>query len=716
MGGTAILGVLALILSQSESVFLGSLVGVKIGPMGVGLVGGLLEELSDRLVVLVMTSPLITSLKVTDCLTNSSVFDGWDKLKEKGITPELHNMFHERSRHFLLGRLKKIGPDEYVLPKHTQSLADKLIQKDRQISQGDGDPKLGDDPLVAVLGPEHPCRTRGLRVGLGHGDKKRKKKEKANLEEEIAKAVRLAMQEKQSEWEEHREQDKREWEERMEQDRRTWQESTQNLKQQLKMALAGQLGTNNVSPDGSPGVHKSSAGSTACVPQMLSIEYATPCNLIVYCKKAKVVVAKGMAYPLVDSIVHGAPLQDGFIKVSVELVINGWEGFELPVPLPNDGVETLGQALGTFIQWEQEYAVLQQAPTTNKNIFANDMMPSSSAPKSVFLPNVPPKSAHIPHQVQKEDEAQSKRVVVATELGSKKQVVKKLKPLPKEIQNRPAVMKDLFRRLRSNAEWVKNGVTVQIDVGVFGPTNMSIGVQYDDLKHHWSLLIVRPRHRLVYILDSLMSEGKTVETYRIKEIMEMAITKYNNYDMTRNVVTTKPVTWKLNPDIWTTSAPFSMQQIEQIACYVAKSFTTSRMMEDIDVSTEPIVIRVLDSNSSDNHRHNHTKTKINPIENITGFEIYSLTPVTWYRSGAEIVEAEVVESVYGIDSSVLKSCFIIFLRYTLLSEILSTTASSFGTILPSSMLTTADIEGLSVGEIVVHTRARFATTITSWTL
>ncbi|KAJ9552586.1 hypothetical protein OSB04_016631 [Centaurea solstitialis] len=395
-------------------------------------------------------------------------FDGWDKLKEK-------------------------GPDEYVLPKHTQSLADKLIQKDRQISQGDGDLELGDDPLVAVLGPEHPGRTRGvghnvgLRVGLGLGDKKRKQKEKANLEEEITKAVRLAMQQKESEWEERREQDKREWEERMERDRRTWQENTQNLQQQLKMALAGQLGRNNVSPDGSPGVHKSSAGSTACAPQMLSIECATPCNLVVYCRKAKVVVANGMTYPLVDSVVYGVPLQDGFIKVLVDLVINGWEDFELPVPLPNDGIETLGQALGKFIQWEQEYVVLQQAPSTNKNPLVHDMMPSSSAPKSVFLPQVPPKSAHIPHQVQKEDEAQSKRVVVETELGSKKQAVKKLKHLPKEIQNRPTVMKDLFRRLRSNAEWVVNGVTVQIDVEVFGPTRI------DELKCMEELALVSRR-------------------------------------------------------------------------------------------------------------------------------------------------------------------------------------------------------------------------------
>src|SRR5581483_8552003 len=73
MGGIATLGVLALIPSQVGSVFLGSLAGMKTGPVAAGLAGGLHVGLSDRLVVLVMTSPLITSLKVTDCLTYSSV-------------------------------------------------------------------------------------------------------------------------------------------------------------------------------------------------------------------------------------------------------------------------------------------------------------------------------------------------------------------------------------------------------------------------------------------------------------------------------------------------------------------------------------------------------------------------------------------------------------------------------------------------------------------
>ncbi|KAI3771031.1 hypothetical protein L6452_02183 [Arctium lappa] len=51
------------------------------------------------------------------------------------------------------------------------------IQKYRQISPGDGDPKLGDDSLVAVLGPstQGVGQNVGLRVVLGKGNKKRNK-------------------------------------------------------------------------------------------------------------------------------------------------------------------------------------------------------------------------------------------------------------------------------------------------------------------------------------------------------------------------------------------------------------------------------------------------------------------------------------------------------------------------------------------------------------
>ncbi|KAI3746299.1 hypothetical protein L6452_08726 [Arctium lappa] len=62
--------------------------------------------------------------------------------------------------------------------------------------------------------------------------------------------------------------------------------------------------------------------------------------------------------------------------------------------------------------------------------------------------------------------------------------------------------------------------------------------------HHWSLLIIRPRRSLVYVLDSLMTNGKTTETYEIKGLIDTAIAKYNNATGSSQAKTS--VTWRLN--------------------------------------------------------------------------------------------------------------------------------------------------------------------------
>ncbi|KAI3745844.1 hypothetical protein L6452_08255 [Arctium lappa] len=63
-------------------------------------------------------------------------------------------------------------------------IVEDIIEKDKQFSQGDWDPEVAVDPLAAVLGPKHPGRTRGvghnvgLRVGLGLGNKRRRRNKK----------------------------------------------------------------------------------------------------------------------------------------------------------------------------------------------------------------------------------------------------------------------------------------------------------------------------------------------------------------------------------------------------------------------------------------------------------------------------------------------------------------------------------------------------------
>ena len=62
------------------------------------------------------------------------------------------------------------------------------------------------------------------------------------------------------------------------------------------------------------------------------------------------IVAKGQVYPSRDGILHGLPMEPGFVKVQVDTVEEGCSAF--PVATPTDEVKTLHEALGgQFIQW-----------------------------------------------------------------------------------------------------------------------------------------------------------------------------------------------------------------------------------------------------------------------------------------------------------------------------------------------------------------------------
>ena len=63
-------------------------------------------------------------------------------------------------------------------------------------------------------------------------------------------------------------------------------------------------------------------------------------------------VAYGDAQPNKEGkTIRFRPLQDGHISVSVETIVSGFEDTSIPVPLPNVGLEKLGDARGSFISW-----------------------------------------------------------------------------------------------------------------------------------------------------------------------------------------------------------------------------------------------------------------------------------------------------------------------------------------------------------------------------
>ncbi|KAJ9558235.1 hypothetical protein OSB04_012849, partial [Centaurea solstitialis] len=376
----------------------------------------------------------------------------WDKEEEQGVTPEIFGMMHKRSRHWLLARRAKGVDETYILEEHTMVVAKEIIS----YKHGDWDPKLGIDPLVAVLGPEHPGRTRGvghnvgLRVGLRIEHNMRKNKDNSNSKAEIVE-LRAQM-----------ERDRKEFEERSKLVRKEWEDQAENDATIVE----------------SPGLREGSVGSSVCTSHLLSIKHATPCELLSGFKKAKAIVAKGFVFPLENDIVDGARLEEGYIKVRVELVMDGCEGFPLPVPLQNADITKLGDALGSCIQRDQQFLMLQPALTnTNKPVRPNPTSGSNSIPPLITSTKVPPKSASIPHKVQNGEETHSMRETIASEPQSKAQKITKMKPLPKEN-----CMTGLRQRLHCNKEFVKNGVTTHVEAGVFGPSETHIAVKHSDLE------------------------------------------------------------------------------------------------------------------------------------------------------------------------------------------------------------------------------------------
>nr|GEW10032.1 hypothetical protein [Tanacetum cinerariifolium] len=91
---------------------------------------------------------------------------------------------------------------------------------------------------------------------------------------------------------------------------------------------------------------------------MLCVVHA--CELVIEWFGTEKNVAKGQVYPGRGGILHGLPIEPGFVKVQVDSVEEGCSAF--PVARPTDEVKTLHDALdGQFIQWPRKYIRLHDS-------------------------------------------------------------------------------------------------------------------------------------------------------------------------------------------------------------------------------------------------------------------------------------------------------------------------------------------------------------------
>jgi len=82
---------------------------------------------------------------------------------------------------------------------------------------------------------------------------------------------------------------------------------------------------------------------------MDGIVMRTPCEPLYQLRKKLKVVAHGVAeVPVQGGTIHGMAIPEGYARVMVDRVENGWEDLDLEIP-GGDGEEELGQAVHTWI-------------------------------------------------------------------------------------------------------------------------------------------------------------------------------------------------------------------------------------------------------------------------------------------------------------------------------------------------------------------------------
>lgn len=64
-------------------------------------------------------------------------------------------------------------------------------------------------------------------------------------------------------------------------------------------------------------------------------------------------VAHGKLHNFKSDTLHGRPLPKGHIKVSIDIALE--PNVPLPIPIDDDDMMTIGQAIGTFVAWPMNF-------------------------------------------------------------------------------------------------------------------------------------------------------------------------------------------------------------------------------------------------------------------------------------------------------------------------------------------------------------------------
>ncbi|CAI9276367.1 unnamed protein product [Lactuca saligna] len=239
----------------------------------------------------------------------------------------------------------------YYAPPGIQPTMTKLAEVESQISQGDWVPKPGEDSLTAVLGREHPGRTRavghtvGLRKAMQGNDKKKRKmhvKESMNemratiddLTKQVAE-VKAMMQESNKQVVDN--------------------VSPRVTKQVVEVKALMHESNKQVVDNVSPGVLNSSCDS---MPALVEITNPTQCKLVLPYGALDQNCASGLVFPYGNGLIHSLPMPENHLKVLIDKINKDFQG--LPIPVVTDEASNLQSVVGQIIQWPRNAIILTE--------------------------------------------------------------------------------------------------------------------------------------------------------------------------------------------------------------------------------------------------------------------------------------------------------------------------------------------------------------------
>ncbi|KAL8099331.1 hypothetical protein AgCh_031838 [Apium graveolens] len=239
----------------------------------------------------------------------------------------------------------------------------------RQVSDGSWTPQGHDDILSRALGrKEHGGRVRGVGGGakikevFGSGKSKQSGvlsvDELATITQEITKKVQKECDEKMNEM--------------------------MNLKLQGIFNHLKQVGLSipedNVFNDF--GIPKNETVRSSCQSvnrqdHISNIKTPTLCHLwVIHVEKGRVVVARGTVFPSIspgENRIHNNPIVPNNVRVSVDDVVPEFQ--LIPLPVPCNELETIGNAAGSFVQWPKDLVTLGQDPISMDKEKGHDISP-----------------------------------------------------------------------------------------------------------------------------------------------------------------------------------------------------------------------------------------------------------------------------------------------------------------------------------------------------